>query len=255
MELHCASSRRQARSSARGVPTKGVLLECKVCKNPLLGVSEITQVGPDEWEWDSASRLWPAPETEVGWEIPELARNSLIEAKICFKAKAYSACAVICGRAVEGLCKHHDGKIETLAAGLKKLKDDGVIDNRLFNWGEALRENRNLGAHATTEKVSKDDARDLLDFSHDSKPASFRPERKSFGVFDDLVGQIDLKIGPVVMPRGRFFHAQDLSHRHVFEPWKIGVGQEEFVAARQQPDAVAGNVGDLSRRSGRSKRA
>jgi hypothetical protein len=148
-----------------GMPTKVVLLWCKVCKNPLLGVSEMTQVGPDKYEWDSASRLWPSPDTDVDWEIPEIARNSLIEAKICFKANAYSACAVMCGRAIEGLCKHHDGKIKTLAAGLKKLKDDGVIDNRLFGWGEALRENRNLGAHATTEKVSKDDARDLLDFS------------------------------------------------------------------------------------------
>jgi len=60
---------------------------------------------------------------------------------------------------------HHDPATKSLALGLKKLKQDGVIDDRIFGWGEALRENRNLGAHATTEKVSKDDARDLLDFS------------------------------------------------------------------------------------------
>lgn len=148
-----------------GAPTKVVLLECRVCKNALLGMSEVVQIGHDEWEWDAALRLWPAPETEVDWEIPEIARNSLIEAKICFKAKAYSACAVMCGRAIEGVCKHHDAKTKTLAAGLKKLRDDRVIDSRLYDWGEALRENRNLGAHATTEKVSKDDAKDLLDFS------------------------------------------------------------------------------------------
>jgi hypothetical protein len=53
----------------------------------------------------------------------------------------------------------------SIASGLKKLKDDGVIDNRLYEWGEALRKHRNLGAHATTVKVSKEDARDLLDFS------------------------------------------------------------------------------------------
>lgn len=148
-----------------GAPTKVVLLECKVCENALLGMPEVVQTGHDKWEWDAASRLWPAPETEVDWEIPEIARNSLIEAKICFKAKAYSACAVMCGRAIEGVCKNHDPKTKTLAAGLKKLRDDRVIDSRLYEWGEALRENRNLGAHATTEKVSKDDAKDLLDFS------------------------------------------------------------------------------------------
>lgn len=145
--------------------TKVILLECKVCKNPLLGSSELLQVDYDEWQWSSASRLWPSPDTEIDWEIPEIARNSLVEAKVCFKAMAYSACAVMCGRAIEGVCKNHDTKIKTLAAGLKKLRDDKIIDSRLYEWGEALRENRNLGAHATTEKVSMDDARDLLDFS------------------------------------------------------------------------------------------
>jgi len=148
-----------------GVPTKVVLLECKVCKNALAGITEIVQTAADTWEWQSAERVWPAPETDVDWSIPEIARNSLVEAKVCFKAKAYSACAVMCGRTIEGVCMHHDPATKSLALGLKKLKQDGVIDDRIFGWGEALRENRNLGAHATTEKVSKDDARDLLDFS------------------------------------------------------------------------------------------
>lgn len=147
------------------LPTKYVLLECGVCHNALLGISELIQTGEDDWEWNSASRLWPSPETEIDWGIPEIARNPLIEAKICFKAKAFSACAVMCGRSIEGVCKHHDSNIQTLAGGLKKLREDGIIDDRIYGWGEALRENRNLGAHATTEKVSKDDARDLLDFS------------------------------------------------------------------------------------------
>lgn len=147
-----------------GIPTKYVLLECKVCHRALLGVSELFQTGADSWEWDSAARVWPSSEDAIDWTIPEIARDSLVEAQICFKAKAYRACAVMCGRAIEGLCKHHDSKVKTLATGLKKLKDDGVIDERIFNWGEALRNSRNLGAHATTAKVSKEDARDLLDF-------------------------------------------------------------------------------------------
>lgn len=60
---------------------------------------------------------------------------------------------------------HHDSKVRTLAKGLESLKKGGVIDTRLFEWGEALRKHRNLGAHATTERVSKADARDLLDFA------------------------------------------------------------------------------------------
>ena len=71
----------------------------------------------------------------------------------------------MCGRTIEGVCKHHDPKTRNLASGLKKLKDDQIIDNRLYEWGDTLRNHRNLGAHATTTKVSKDDAKDLLDFS------------------------------------------------------------------------------------------
>ncbi len=147
------------------IPMKAVLLKCKVCNSPLFGFTELIQTGEDEWEWGAALRQWPAPETEIDWSIPEIARNSLIEAKMCFKANAYSAAAVMCGRTIEGVCKHHDAKIKTLAAGLKKLRDDGIIDDRIYGWGEALREHRNLGAHATTKKVAKEDARDLLDFS------------------------------------------------------------------------------------------
>lgn len=147
------------------VPTKAVLLECKICHSPLFGWTELIQTGEDSWEWDQVERQWPPQDKDIDWDIPEIARISLIEAKVCFKAKAFNACAVMCGRTIEGLCKHHDPKTRNLAGGLKKLRDDGVIDTRLYNWGEALRSHRNLGAHATTEKVSREDARDLLDFS------------------------------------------------------------------------------------------
>lgn len=76
-----------------GPPSKVVLLQCKVCHSPLLGITEMLQVGENEYEWDAPGRLWPEPETNLDWGIPEIARNSLVEAKVCFKAKAYSACA------------------------------------------------------------------------------------------------------------------------------------------------------------------
>lgn len=137
----------------------------RVGHSPLLGITEMLQVGENEYEWDAPGRLWPEPETNLDWGIPEIARNSLVEAKVCFKAKAYSACAVMCGRAIEGVCLHHYPKNRTLQTGLQKLKKDGVIDDRIYNWGDALRRSRNLGAHATTEKVTREDAHDLLDFA------------------------------------------------------------------------------------------
>lgn len=146
-------------------PCKRVLVQCPVCKSALLGITEKIQVGYDDWEWDNLHRLWPPQDASVDREIPEIASVSLVEARLCFKAKAYSACAVMCGRTIEGLCMHHKTKNKTLAGGLKELKEAEVIDTRLFEWGEALRKHRNIGAHASSEKISKEDAKDLLDFS------------------------------------------------------------------------------------------
>lgn len=136
-----------------------VLLECPICKNPLLGGTYL-----DSPIASDLPRLWPQPETYVDWRIPEISSLSLFEAKICFKAKAYSATAVMCGRALEGICKHHNTSAKTLAGGLKQLKENGIIDERLFLWSEELRKHRNIGAHASTEKVTKEDALDLIEF-------------------------------------------------------------------------------------------
>lgn len=147
-------------------PFKVVLVQCPVCNNALLGGTELIQTGSNEYEWSPLNRLWPQQESHVDWEIPKIARNSLIEARICYKAKAYSACVVMAGRTLEGVCKHHSTKSKTLAKGLAELKDNGIIEERLFEWSEELRKHRNIGAHATDEKISKEDARDLLDFAN-----------------------------------------------------------------------------------------
>jgi hypothetical protein len=148
-----------------GFPGKAVLLECPVCHDPLFGFTELIETGFGGSQWAVVDRKWPVPDNEIDYAIPEIAKLALVEAKLCFKARAYNACAVMCGRTIEGVCKHHNSSIKTLASGLKKLNENGVIDNRIYQWGEALRKHRNLGAHATTEQISKEDAKDLLDFS------------------------------------------------------------------------------------------
>lgn len=146
-------------------PFKVLLLECPVCKDSLLAGQELAQIGPEQWEWPSAAtRLWPRPDDYVDLRIPHIVRNSLEEAHGCYKAGAYSACAVMCGRALEGICNKYGTQSKILAGGLKELLDKKIIDGRLHQWGEELRKHRNIAAHATGEKISKQDARDLLDF-------------------------------------------------------------------------------------------
>ena len=149
-------------------PGRISLLKCPVCNNALLVVQELLQVSRDEWDYDNAIRLWPDREEPLDWNIPSSVRKSSDEAKKSFKAKAYYACAVMCGRTLESILPEFgiDPKKTTLHAGLKKLKDDNVIDDKIYQWGDTLRKHRNIGAHASEEDISKEDAIDLLDFTN-----------------------------------------------------------------------------------------
>lgn len=135
------------------------LLECPQCRTTLLG-------GRYAFEnlGDSLIRLWPKPLRHFSTAIPNIIRNSLEEARMCFKVRAYNACTVMCGRALEGICRHFGAEKVNLGPGIKQLREKGIIDARLGTWAEELQKARNLSAHASGEKVSKKDAQDLLDF-------------------------------------------------------------------------------------------
>lgn len=141
-----------------------IFAECTHCKNPVVGHSRWVDVDHDDGGWTYPERLWPAPENSLPRNLPPTVRKSLREAKLCFDSQAYMATAVMCGRAVEALCLDKT-KSKTLAKGLQDLRANKVIDDKLFEWSEALRKERNIGAHAGEEEISWQDARDVLDFA------------------------------------------------------------------------------------------
>lgn len=116
------------------------LLECPSCENTLLGSQYNKGNTPiDKAEWNPATREWPKPKKYFDWQLPTIVRESLVEADKCYKAKAYIACAVMCGRALEGLCKEHKTKSKTLAGGLKELLNRNIIDEKIYKWSDMLR--------------------------------------------------------------------------------------------------------------------
>jgi hypothetical protein len=145
-------------------PSKYQFVECSHCGSVLIGRCE--------WEvdivsgegWGNLTRQWPLPDAPLHANIPLSVRRSLQEAKKCFECQAFMACAVMCGRAIEGLCKDKVNA-DYLGAGLKKLKVAKIIDEKLFEWGDALRNERNIGAHAGEDTVSRQTANDILDFA------------------------------------------------------------------------------------------
>lgn len=72
----------------------------------------------------------------------------------------------MCGRVLEGICSEYNTKKGFLAGGLGELLDKEILDNKIYEWGMALRKLRNIGAHATKETISEEDAGDVLDFAN-----------------------------------------------------------------------------------------
>ena len=147
-----------------GESSKIILLTCPVCKTAILGGSDLIQVDYNDYEWSRPNRLWPEPTEHLDFNIPQIVRRAIEDGKKCFQAKVYSATAVLCGKAIEAICVEKTGE-KTLYKGLLSLKNSNIIDARLFEWGEALRAERNIGAHANEENTSRADAQDILDFA------------------------------------------------------------------------------------------
>jgi hypothetical protein len=66
---------------------------------------------------------------------------------------------------MEGLCKDQGATANNLMQALRQLKDSGVIDDRLFEWSDALRLTGNIAAHGVEFKVAREDAEDVLAFT------------------------------------------------------------------------------------------
>ena len=135
------------------------LYQCPSCHACLVGIRTGEESYPPKVE-----RVWPEPKNKFHESIPTAVRKSLEDAKRCYDAKVYSATAVMCGKAIEFIVSDKT-KISNLSQGLKELKAKEIIDTRLYEWSEALRKERNIGAHAIETEINRQDASDILDFA------------------------------------------------------------------------------------------
>jgi hypothetical protein len=138
-----------------------VFLKCPSCVTPLITI----QHRPGEGEiWDSPRRIHP-PVRRLSFRVPTELRRSFQEALQCHESGHYLATALMCRRTLEGVCSHHLGKVKNLSQSLKELHSKQIIDDRLYEWATALRDDGNLAAHDMSARISQEDATDLVDFS------------------------------------------------------------------------------------------
>src|SRR4051812_38061325 len=90
-------------------PQETVLVQCPKCSQPMVAQrwyfeSVMYADGTTDGEFTDFKRVFPSPDPEISWELPEAVRVSLREAQTCLAAKAYIASAAMSGRALEALC-------------------------------------------------------------------------------------------------------------------------------------------------------
>lgn len=72
----------------------------------------------------------------------------------------------MCRKTLEGICIEHKIKEKNLKASLKKMKEQGIIESRLFEWADTLRISGNEAVHDLNITVAPDDARDIIEFTN-----------------------------------------------------------------------------------------
>jgi hypothetical protein len=142
------------------VTGKYSFLKCPKCKSPFI----VVQV-EDGADWDQPSRVYP-PIEAISTAIPFPITATYLEARACFKARAYTATVVMCRKVLEGICEEHKVVARNLAIALREMRDRGIIESRLFEWADALRISGNEAAHSVNTSIAVQDARDILEFTN-----------------------------------------------------------------------------------------
>lgn len=109
--------------------------------------------------------VYPALPRSMSAAVPKTLQDCFQEARACYQARAYTASAIMCRRALELLAIERGIKVRPLTAALTKLRDAGDIDQRLYDWCDALRLAGNQAAHDIGQNVTQMDAKDMNDLT------------------------------------------------------------------------------------------
>lgn len=79
------------------------------------------------------------------------------------------------------------------------------------------------------------------------------PQRKPVRVAYRLDRQVNIKIRPIKMVRRRPQDVENLLNRCRLKPGKFRIGKRQLFIANKDPDAMSGDIRDLSSQSGCSR--
>lgn len=154
----------EAYEAEEGISYRYYFCRCPACNEPMVAISGNYGETDNARHWDTPSRYLPRPDAALA-RFPSAIEAAFGEARRCFRAKAFTAATVMCRKTLEGICAAHGITEANLATSLRKMRDTGVIDSRLFEWADALRISGNEAAHGVQVSFTRDDASDVLEFT------------------------------------------------------------------------------------------
>lgn len=164
--------------------------KCIHCSTLIAGTSKqlsFIEEGAEFDEWSDVIRVHPEPlKAFTSYSIPKVVISSLTEGDRCLQSGAPTAACVMFGRALEAVCRDilnqkksgpagknisqskttqsSPTKKIMLGQGIKEMKDQNIIDERLYDWSQQLQAFRNIAAHPDELEISAEDAEDLRTF-------------------------------------------------------------------------------------------
>lgn len=142
--------------------TRYLFLQCPRCKRPFV----VSQYNDGVIGEEVQETLLPLPYRRVDPNLPPTVLSAFEEALSCLRSGANSATVLMSRKTLEAMC--HENKIsgDNLAQMLKTAKDRKVIDGRLFQWADELRLAGNRAAHDVVDSLTRQDAMDVVAFTH-----------------------------------------------------------------------------------------
>jgi len=138
--------------------------KCPKCFSAIL-TEQVREYESANFYWGNPKKIYPNNVFHINPIIPLQLRNSLNEAINCHKSKANTATVIMCRRTLEGFCSLKGIQENNLDKSIKKLKEDSVINEQLFEWANHLRLVGNKAAHNIESEFSNLDSKDILDFT------------------------------------------------------------------------------------------
>jgi len=141
--------------------TRYVTIRCEYCKQPTVRRETLREDEQITWI-EGRTQLFPDEARGQSAAIPPPIRIAMTEAHTCMRAHAPTAAALMVRRSLEALASDRGVAGRNLASSIQALRDGGHIDQRLFDWADALRLAGNSAAHDVARSPDPTDVRDMI---------------------------------------------------------------------------------------------